>query len=328
MNKNFLNKSQKKILYKNIGFLFVLIVLCSILIRSGILTGGETLADLAEEQEQAARTSPETFPADDVLSGEAETAETESYPSEQEPAASEGETTESEQEATPSESDPDQPKEEETPTSEQQKGASAMEDRVTYKTGFYYESLSDTVKADITGISYPADDSNAAISYDTLRYVNILYYDFNGKQQSGELICHKAIAQDLVEIFYELYEAQYPIEKIALVDEYQGDDSLSMQDNNTSCFNYRALPSGKLSNHAYGLAVDLNPFYNPYITYNKDGSVNITPAGSENYADREQDFEHKISKEDLAYELFIQHGFTWGGSWKSCKDYQHFEKAI
>ena len=203
-----------------------------------------------------------------------------------------------------------------------------MEDRVTYQEGFYYESLNDAIKEKLTGISYPEDDSNAAVSYDMLRYVSVLYYNFNGASQTGELICHKAIAQDLVEIFCELYEAGYPIERICLVDEYQGDDEMSMQDNNTSCFNYRALPSGKLSNHAYGLAIDLNPFYNPYVTTKKDGTVNITPAGSEPYADRTQDFAYKIDKEDLAYQLFLEHGFTWGGSWRSSKDYQHFEKAI
>ena len=33
-----------------------------------------------------------------------------------------------------------------------------------------------------------------------------------------------------------------------------------------------------------------------------------------------------IKKGDLCYNLFIEHGFTWGGEWKSLKDYQHFQK--
>lgn len=203
-----------------------------------------------------------------------------------------------------------------------------MEDRVTYQDGFYYESLNDTIKAQIAGVSYPADDSTAAISYDTLRYVSVCYYNFHGVPRTGELICHKAIAQDLVEIFYELYEARYPIERIELIDAYGGDDELSMQDNNTSCFNYRDQPSGSLSNHAYGLAVDLNPLYNPYVAEKQDGSLTVAPAGSEEYVDRDQTFDHKIDKEDLAYKLFTEHGFTWGGNWESLKDYQHFEKKI
>lgn len=288
------------------GILFALTVLCAVFARRILHTGGETLQDLAEKN--AAQSEDETVMEEESLSrGEEPVMET--------PAT-----------------DDKMPYQEETPVIDDEtlypEEETAMEDRVIYQEGFYYESLNDAIKERINGISYPADDSNAAISYDTLRYVSVLYYDLHDVTQSGELICHKAIAQDLVEIFYELYEAHYPIEKITLVDNYQGDDSLSMQDNNTSCFNYRALPSGKLSNHAYGLAIDLNPFYNPYVTYRDDGSVNIAPAGSEQYADREQSFICKIDKEDLAYQLFIEHGFTWGGSWRSSKDYQHFEKEI
>lgn len=310
MRKNFLNNSQKKILYKNIGILFALTVLCAVLARSGLLSGGETLQDLAEKQEQTADAPRKNESAENALSGKDQTSPEKAASAESAPNPQENEAPQPESETKPQEREP------------------AMSDRVIYQDGFYYESLSDTVKAKITGISYPVDDSAAAISYDMLRHVNVLYYDFNGEKQSGELICHKAIAQDLVEIFSALYEMRYPIEKIALVDDYRGDDELSMQDNNTSCFNYRALPSGRLSNHAYGLALDLNPFYNPYVTYRNDGSVHIAPAGSDDYADRERSFDHKIDKEDPAYQLFIQHGFTWGGSWRSSKDYQHFEKEI
>lgn len=305
-----MNKKQKRILYKNVGILFALTALCAVLARSGIFTGGETLQDLAKKQEQET-TSPDqsdsvsgadSLPASDQTTS-AVSAETEMEPQDTQAEQSENETI---------------PEEGELP----------MADRVVYQEGFYYESLNDTIKEQITGISYPADDTDAAVSYDMLRHVNLLYYDFNGEIQTGELICHKAIAQDLTEIFYELYEMRYPIEKIALIDDYQGDDELSMQDNNTSCFNYRALASGKLSNHAYGLAIDLNPFYNPYVTHRSDGSVHIAPAGSEEYADREQTFAHKIDEEDPACQLFKQHGFTWGGNWRSVKDYQHFEKEL
>lgn len=327
MSKNFLNNQQKKILYKNIGILIVLTIICAVMIRSGVLTGGETLEDLGKKQEQMANSGQDV---------------TLSEPSGQEQA----QPSQASPQADTDPSLPAQPKDntamvdgrhenspEDTSANTESeytlpKEDTAMDDRVTYQEGFYYESLSDTIKEKITGISYPADDSSAAISYDMLRHVSVLYHDFDGNTRTGELICHKAIAQDLTEIFFELYEAQYPVEKICLVEEYQGDDELSMEDNNTSCFNYRALPSGRLSNHAYGLAVDLNPFYNPYVTTRKDGSVNISPAGSEAYADREQDFPYKIDKTDLAYQLFIQHGFTWGGSWRSSKDYQHFEKEI
>ncbi|MDO5573434.1 MAG: M15 family metallopeptidase [bacterium] len=199
----------------------------------------------------------------------------------------------------------------------------AMSDRVTYQPGFYYESLSDSVKKRITGTSYP---EGCTVPYEELRYVSVRHHNLNGKERTGELICNKEIAQDLVEIFYELYQAEYPIEQIRLVDEYSGDDELSMKDNNSSGFNYRVIEgTTRLSKHALGMAIDINPFYNPYVTY-PDGVMHVAPDGSEPYADREAPFAFKITHDDLACKLFTAHGFTWGGDWNSVKDYQHFEK--
>ncbi len=204
--------------------------------------------------------------------------------------------------------------------------AAVSAERVTYADGFYYEPISNDVFKRISGVSYPVD---CTISLDDLRYVSLLYVDFDGNTQNGEMICNKAIAEDILEIFSELYNSGYQIESIKLIDEFDGDDTASMLANNTSCFNYRVVEgTTRLSNHAKGLAIDLNPFYNPYITYNKDGSTNISPEGSEAYADRNSSFPYKIDENDLAYKLFKQHGFTWGGNWNSVKDYQHFEKKI
>lgn len=209
--------------------------------------------------------------------------------------------------------------------------------RATYMTAsganiedFYAEPLSDNLIRYITGISYPntEDASSLAITPEELCYLHLLHYNFDGEVVQGELICNRKIAADLLDIFYELYRNEYQIEKILLVDEYNGDDNASMEDNNTSCFNYRVVEgSASLSKHALGLAIDINPYYNPYITYNKDGSVNISPASATQYADRNQTFPYKIDENDLCYKLFIQHGFTWGGNWNSVKDYQHFQKA-
>ncbi len=216
-------------------------------------------------------------------------------------------------------------------TAEPESSASDIEehvspDRKLYKEGFYYEPISDEIKARITGISYPQD---CPIPYDDLVYVKVFHYNFNGEISEGELICNKEIAKDVVEIFYELYVAEYQIEKIVLVDEYNGDDTASMMDNNTSCFNYRVVEgSTSLSKHAYGLALDINPFYNPYVKFNKDGSLTVSPAGSEAYVDRNIVFPYKIDENDLCYRLFTERGFIWGGNWNSVKDYQHFQKTI
>lgn len=202
-------------------------------------------------------------------------------------------------------------------------------DRITYEEGFYYEPLTESVKERITGISYP--ENGCTVPYEDLNYVGLKYIDFDGQEQTGELICNKAVAQDMVEIFYELYRNEYQLERVRLIDEYNGDDTASMAENNTSCFNYRVVDgTTSLSKHAYGLAIDVNPYYNPYVVFgrNADGSDYISPPGSEVYADRSQNFAYKIDENDLCYRLFTEHGFTWGGNWNSSKDYQHFQKTI
>jgi hypothetical protein len=191
---------------------------------------------------------------------------------------------------------------------------------------FYYTDITDEIKERITGKSYPSSGDNLQISYDDLVYLHVLHYDFNNDVQEGEIICNREIAEDLLDIFRELYDNKYQIEKIRLVDEYGADDEASMADNNTSCFNYRTIAgTDRISNHSYGKAIDINPLYNPYIT-TRNGAENISPENATQYADRTATFDHKIDTDDLCYKLFIQHGFTWGGAWKSSKDYQHFEK--
>ncbi len=197
-------------------------------------------------------------------------------------------------------------------------------DRIYYTDNFYHEAISDAVKERIWNISYPED---CPVELSSLRYCSLKYIDFDGNEQTGELICNKTIADDILEIFYVLYINEYRIESIKLIDEYDGDDTASMEANNTSCFNYRVVEgTTTLSKHALGMAIDLNPFYNPYITYNSDGTTNCSPADARQYEDRSLSFAYKIDENDLAYKLFTEHGFTWGGNWNSCKDYQHFQK--
>ncbi len=235
-------------------------------------------------------------------------------------------TTPAVQDSVPPTSENHTPEDNARPDATEENDMEANPDRTTYQPGFYYEPLSEDIKKKITGISYP--EIGCTVPYEDLNYVGLLYIDFNGNEQTGELICHKKVAQDMVEIFYELYQNQYQIERIRLIDEYGGDDTASMSDNNTSCFNYRVVDgTTSLSKHALGCAIDINPFYNPYVVFNKDGSgeTYISPKGSEIYADRSVDFPYKIDENDLCYKLFTEHGFTWGGHWNSCKDYQHFQ---
>lgn len=174
----------------------------------------------------------------------------------------------------------------------------------------------------IKGKSYKKD---CTVPVSDLRYLHLLHKNLPGETCEGEIICNKYIAEDLLEIFKELYLKDYPIEKIKLVDNYDADDETSMEDNNSSCFNFRSIShTTTISKHGLGLAVDINPLYNPYIKA-VDGKTIIEPVTAEKYTDRSLDFDYKIDENDLAYQLFTEHGFKWGGSWQNPKDYQHFE---
>lgn len=185
---------------------------------------------------------------------------------------------------------------------------------------FSADTIPEAVKLRMTGRSYPEEDTGISLS--DLRYLKLLYYDFGGRVRLGEMVCNKAIADDLLYIFKELYKAKYPIASIRLIDDFDGDDQRSMEANNTSCFNYRTKTSGtSLSAHARGMAVDVNPLQNPYVK----GEI-VEPEAAREYADRTVDFPHKITDDDLCCKLFRSRGFQWGGAWNSVKDYQHFEK--
>lgn len=287
-----MNENLKKIL-KNTGLILVIILISALLVRH--FSGSETLSEYANKNPSAQNTG-DTTAEDDTADAT---------------------------ENTPSSDIIDK--------AEEELSEIIPENRITYKEGFYYEPLSLEIIDRITGCSYPIleEDETIEISYEDLSYLVVQYVGFDYETHRGEIICNNAIAGDLAEIFYELYRNEYQIESISLIEEYDGDDLASCTANNTSCFNYRkAVGSNSLSKHALGLAIDINPFYNPYITYNEDGSENVYPETATDYADRSKNFPYKIDENDLCYQLFKEHGFTWGGHWNSLKDYQHFQKKI
>lgn len=189
---------------------------------------------------------------------------------------------------------------------------------------FAIESINNLVFARMQGKSFKND---GLIQRSNLRYLRVLHVDEKGKIHLGEMVCHHSIANDLIDIFRQLFDARYPIERMVLIDEYHADDEASMRANNSSCFNYRQVKgSGKLSKHAQGLAVDINPLYNPCVKHSANGKMIVQPSTATKYVNRSTKYPYKIVKGDLLYQLFIQHGFKWGGAWRSLKDYQHFEK--
>lgn len=194
---------------------------------------------------------------------------------------------------------------------------------LTFKAdGFSVTTIDDTTFARMKGKTYK---DNCTVPLSELRHVKVLYKNKAKQTLKGEIVCNKHIADDVAEIFYELYKANYPIERIRLMDDYNADDETAMRDNNTSSFNFRFIShSTKVSKHGLGLAVDLNTLYNPFVL-TVDGKLHVEPETALKYVDRSENFDYKIDENDLAYKLFIQHGFEWGGHWKTRKDYQHFE---
>ncbi len=187
---------------------------------------------------------------------------------------------------------------------------------------FYITEITDELFAKMQGKSYK---DNCTVPRKDLRYIHVLHKDLDGETKEGEMVVNQFIAEDVLEILKELYKADYPIEKIRLIDEYDASDEMSMRDNNSSSFNFRFISyTTTVSKHGKGLAVDINTLYNPYVKM-VNGSLSVEPATAVEYTDRNKDFRCKIDHNDLCYKLFTEHGFEWGGDWESAKDYQHFE---
>ncbi len=169
---------------------------------------------------------------------------------------------------------------------------------------------------------------NCPTPLDCLRYITLYHYGFDNKIHMGELIVNHSITQQIISIFEELFCIQYPIQKMILVDAYDANDICSMEDNNTSCFNCRFIDgTNKLSNHSLGLAIDINPLYNPYVRA-IGGVTSILPKNGIQYANRNVSCPYYIKKHDACYNIFTKYGFTWGGDWSNSKDYQHFEICL
>lgn len=172
----------------------------------------------------------------------------------------------------------------------------------------------------------PAPQLSLGVPQDSLRRVLCLHIDAEGRNFVGEVVVHRSIAQTVLSIFRQLYEAHYPIERMLPTDRYDYDDERSMADNNTSGYCPRRVAGTKsVSRHALGLAIDINPLYNPCV---RNGGKDISPAAGKRFADRSKTFTYKLQPGDLCHKLFKQAGFTWGGDWRTMKDYQHFDKRV
>jgi hypothetical protein len=201
-----------------------------------------------------------------------------------------------------------------------QSGFAETRQRCWAKNDFAICKISKGIFKVMEGKSYP---DGALIPKQELRLLRIKYYGFDGEIKMGDMIVHKTVAKELIDIFQELFTAEYPIEKINLIDYYDAEDEKSATNNNTSAFCWRNMTDGaSLSYHAVGLAVDINPLYNPYVKRKV-----VKPAGAAAYLDRAKSVKGLIANsQDIAVQAFKKRGWHWGGDWKTLKDYHHFEK--
>jgi poly-gamma-glutamate synthesis protein (capsule biosynthesis protein) len=156
--------------------------------------------------------------------------------------------------------------------------------------------------------------------FEALRLVRAPHVGFDGQVHEGELIVAAAVAEDVARALGRIFANGFPIERMRLVDAYDGDDYASMAANNSSGFNYRVVHgTDDLSRHALGLAIDINPLQNPYVVGDE-----IFPPGARAYLDRGDLRPGMIVRPGPVVEAFEAIGWEWGGDWSGCKDYQHF----
>lgn len=158
-----------------------------------------------------------------------------------------------------------------------------------------------------------------------LELLPVKYASLDGKFYEGQLVIHNRLVQDIKELFEFLPTLpdnfHFPIESIKPVIMFDNDDEASMRANNSSGFNYRNIEGQeKLSNHAYGLAIDLNPRQNPVMI---EGQVTEPGNGSYN-----PEIPGTLFAEHLVVKFLKERGWEWGGDWVQKKDYQHFQKLI
>ena len=159
------------------------------------------------------------------------------------------------------------------------------------------------------------------ITFSKLRLIQVTYWGFDSKAHTGSLVVNAQWAAKLCAVFQKLYDARFPIRSMNLIDNYGASDRKSMNADNTSCYNgrWRGGTTDVWSMHAYGLAIDINTVENPWVY-----SSGVSPEAGRAYTNRSLTAKGMIHAGDVVVKAFASIGWTWGGSWSSSRDYQHF----
>jgi hypothetical protein len=156
-----------------------------------------------------------------------------------------------------------------------------------------------------------------------LRTVRLSHWGFDGRPRTGSIVVNRRVVGDVVAVFRRLYGARFPIRRMVPVSRYRGSDDASMAADNMSGFNCRRVPgSTRWSEHAYGLAVEVNPVENPYVVRGR-----VLPPAGRRYLDRSRYRPGMAIAGGLLVRAFASVGWRWGGSWTSSSDYQHFSPS-
>ena len=150
--------------------------------------------------------------------------------------------------------------------------------------------------------------------------IEVSYRGDDGFRHKGRIVCHKAAARDLADLFDTIQRSAFPLRSVQPVSRFENSDSLSMLADNTSAFNWRSVKgTTRLSSHALGLAIDINPLRNPFA--HRTGN---RPAG----AVRDPRVAGTLSDTSLVVRFLRHRGWIWGGRWPSGRDWQHFELPL
>ena len=160
------------------------------------------------------------------------------------------------------------------------------------------------------------------VDLDRLTYLTMSHYGFDGRFHTGEMIVNAAVADDVVGVFRKLHEVRFPIEQMRVIAAEEIDAHPTGDSNDTTSFVCRpTVGSSSWSQHAYGLAIDINPFHNPY----RKGNL-VLPELASAYLDRDDLRPGMIVEGDMVTRAFDEIGWGWGGRWNSLDDWMHFSQ--